>query len=93
MEEFQSLFNGVGVLDGNQNVFFQSPSDTPPLSNGDQFFSITLKGMGEKEKEEKRWKKGNKTKGGIFGNPKKREKRKSKKKKEGKWGGWEQKKK
>jgi hypothetical protein len=42
--------------------------------------------MGEKEKEEKRWKKGNKTKGEIFGNPKKREKRKSKKKKEGKWG-------
>ncbi len=49
--------------------------------------------MEGKKKEKEGWKKGNKTKGKIFGNPKKREKRKGKKKKQGKWVGWEQKKK
>lgn len=40
MEEFRSLFNGVGVLDGNQNVFFQSPPDTPPYLMVTNFFRL-----------------------------------------------------
>lgn len=51
MEKFRSLFNCVSVLDGNQNVFFRSPSNTPPLSNGDQIFSIAQKGMKWQEEQ------------------------------------------
>jgi len=62
IEEFWLPSDGVGLANGNQNFFshrpmmwicrmviefFQLPINTPPLSNGDQFFLIAQKGMGE----------------------------------------------
>jgi hypothetical protein len=53
--------------------FFQLPINTPPLSNGDQFFLIAQKGMGEGHEMtirtrggEKNGKKGNKNKRKIL---------------------------